>query len=235
MGFRNPITTAKGVDTGGTGQRYAIGPDGVIFYSGDPDETSPGQLEVGVTEAGLVELERGYMKWSPPEVGQAVPAHERVGLSALGRTRDGSEQGRWLFTGRVDVEQPLTGPDTWSPLSLTADWEAWDGATNMPRLRRDAAGNVHLVGIVKLKAGKSIGAGGAAAVATLPAGYAIVSQYGVTRDEHRPSLLLTPAGGWYGAAWMFVSGNKVFVINTNTSSPLGAGYGWTIGTSYRPW
>lgn len=71
MGFRNPLTTAYGVDTGGAGQRVVVtetggrhGGGSIELYPNLPVDAAPGVLEAGSDEAGAVTV-----LGSPPNAG----------------------------------------------------------------------------------------------------------------------------------------------------------------------
>ncbi len=228
MGFRNPIRTAAAVDTR----------DGDASAAGVTVDGATATWHDGFGTAGRVELT------SPPGggtggAGFSVIGSDRFATRVLGRLdlqekelpAGGYESVATMRAERIELLGAVSGGDAWQalPMGSTA-WTPWDTTANLPRARRNAAGDIHLSGIVKLASGASFAAGGTSIAAILPAGY---EPLGASLQR---SIFMLNSNGTYGiASWLFIGAGSrnVVVVNTSGASQT-AGVGWVIGASYSP-
>lgn len=207
------------------GQRIEIGtpahPDAIAFYSGDPNEVSPGILESStpgnssrltiespaqvLNAFAFINLEGFDDGHSVAEIqadNVSVIAEE---LDLLGNTKtrigDGND---WLeivsdpgFTRQVAQVEG----ETWHALTLQNSWVA-DAVGREPQYFVDATGMVHVRGVVKNGLTTTIG--------TLPAGY---------RPTGQPwDSAALRAGASTAASHVEVSTAGVIVIRTNLAT-----------------
>lgn len=242
MGFRVPLSTASAVDTNAGGAGVSIrevdsgaGPVGVVeFRSGVPG-SSPATLQLSaftangaLTDAAFTLVGPGAPGVTPGEVIlESLPnAPTRARIVADSISLEGQGGGGLSRPLTVTTQANIAGPDAaYTALPLLPGWVAWDASKNTPRTWRDAAGTVHVRGIVKIDTGASLGAGVNGVPCTaLP----FPSR---AQDVHGTAVLLTPSGTWYGAGWTFVSGGTLTIPN-NAGAALGAGYGWALQLSW---
>lgn len=249
MGFRNPVTSVSDVDTGptptGPGVRLyqdTVNNRGVLeLRDGAPGHT-PATLQLtnnpsaGDPHITLMQLQ-GVSSVVDSLAGEVAVA-PRVNLDVVANlSSPGHYLGRLTLNsdlhyieGQARVNHSVAGPDgDWTSMVplLGAAWSAWDTAGNLPSYRMDAAGNVHVAGIVKLNVGSSLAAGGGVAVATLPAAYR------PERIQHRISVIVNSSGVWQGFGWTYVDTAGVVFVFNSTAVTQPAGSGWALGLTFH--
>lgn len=245
MGFREELTSIGALDTNSTGAAVRIYQDnaagrGILEFSDGVTGSTPARVALTPTSGGKLTDLRMQGASGGDLGGTTGPT--AAGWLSLRVTADRpttapgvvfsgvAELGgdRVSLVGPVSVNNPITGPDFgWKALPLSAAWVPWSpAATDLPRYRLDAAGNVHFAGILKLaNNGSFINAGNSASVAQLPAGY-----FPAGRVDRMVPILGT-VGNFLGAAWCWlVDGN--FVVMNPTTVQATPGYGWALGLTY---
>lgn len=243
MGFRNPVTTVTDVDT-----RITPAGAGVRVYE---DNTDPAQPR------GVVEFRTGFGTDLPATITQHAVANQRAeNASDTGGLRldggsynastapvldlmsvnngDGTYSSRAALTGgALTLDRPATSTgaaEQWTDLPFIAGaWAAWDTGANLPRYRRDVAGDCHVRGIVKIAAGGgfTIPAGASGTVCTLPAGFFLP---GATTWAF--AAILNASGVLLSMTQAQVSSTGVLTVVNNTAAAAVAGYGFCLGLTF---